>query len=269
MQIVDPDKIRLVPGQSVQAIYSTEPDGTGKVGLFVRALSGVEDQDWEEGIEQRAGLIRFDDVLLVVTMIKILRTDQEFFDVWWNYHAPDGSTEFQRMSEQDIVTVHFYDEDGKKFTIDTQNGFRKFFGDVQKVFGKTKPWTEVEFDRAVRGFCAQSYPKENLWEMIEMGSHLRESAEDRTPGLETYPGIIPEELKSFYVYTEDQGHCIRVIPSTLEEDATTGNPEEHLHPAPVKTVLRCGIRWTRGFPVAAVPFIPGHGLAVPPDDAEF
>jgi hypothetical protein len=269
VQMIDPEKIRLVPGQSVQGIFASRPEGARDVGLFIRGLPGVEFQDRDLGIEQRAGLVRFDDVLLVVTMIKITRTNEEIFDVWWNYHAPEGLAQFKRMSEQEILTVHFYNEKGKRFSIDTENGFRKFFSDLQTLIARTKPWTEVEFDRAVRSFCAQSYPKENLWEMIELGSSLKDSIQAQPPGLDTYPGIIPAELHPFYEYTPEKGHCIRVIPSILEGEATSGNPEEYLHAAPVKTVLRCGIRWTRGYPVVPVPFIPGHGLAVPPDDAEF
>ncbi len=269
VQMVDPDKIRLVPGQSVQGIFASQPEGQREVGLFIRGLPGVEFRDEDLGIEQRCGLIRVDDVLLVVTMIKITRTNEEIFDVWWNYHAPDGSAQFKRMSEQDILTVHLYNEKGERVSVETDNGFRKFFRDLETLIGKTKPWTEVEFDRAVRGFCAQSYPKENLWEMIELGSSLKDSIQAQPPGIDTYPGIIPDELRPFYEYTPEKGHCIRVIPSILEGDATGGNPEEYLHPAPVKTVLRCGIRWTRGYPVVPVPFIPGHGMAVPPDDAEF
>ena len=268
MHIVDPDSIRLVPGQSIHGIFAPQREGPRKVGIFVRALAGGGLKERDLGIEQRAGLVRFDEVLLVVTMIRVQRDSDELFDVWWNYHSPDGLTLFQGMSEQEVLTVHFYNDKGKKFSIEIENDFRKFFSDLQSLFEKTRPWSEVEFDRAVRGFCAQSYPKENLWDMIDMGASIREE-ESSVHGLDTYQGTIPEELKQFYVYTEDQGHCIRVIPSILEDDATRGNPEEHLFPAPVKTVLRCGLRWTRGYPVVPVPFIPGHGLAVPPDDTEF
>lgn len=270
MQIVDPEKLRLVPGESIHAMFGSGPDNHVEIGLFVR---GVTEQDSFAGtpeIKQRAGLIRFNDVLLVVTMIKVKGFEEELFDIWWNYHAPDGIRYFDQMGTQERLTVHFYNERGKKFSVDTQNGFKKFFSDLHPVFAKTDPWTEVEFDRAVRGFCARSYPKENLWQMIEVGVQPARAPEPpaKTGGVEDYPGQIPAELGRFYTYVPDLGHCIRVIPSMLEPQAVEGNPEDFLHPAPVKTVLRCGIRWTNGFPVAPIPFIPGHGLAVPPEDTE-
>jgi hypothetical protein len=270
MEIVDPEKIKLVPGESVHAVFSSHPDAREEVGFFVRAVSAIEAQGRDLGMEQRAGLIKFDDVLLVLTMIKVTRSQIELFDLWWNYHARDGIRHFQLMAEQERLTVHFYHETGKRFSVDTQNGFRKFFGDVRAVCRKSSPWTEVQFDRAVRGFCAQSYPKENLWQLIEMGSQPRESTEQerRGVGYDDYSGSIPSELRPFYTYLTGQGHCIKVIPSLLEREADQGNPEDYLLPAPVKTVLRCGIRWMRGFPVAPIPFIPGHGLAVPPEDTE-
>jgi len=87
--------------------------------------------------------------------------------------------------------------------------------------------------------------------------------------VDDYPGFIPPDLKDFYVYMHDKGHCIKIIPSNLEAKLEISNPEQFLEAAPVKTVLRCGFRWFRGYPVAPIPLIPGYGLAAPPDDCEF
>ena len=105
--------------------------------------------------------------------------------------------------------------------------------------------------------------------MIKLRPEAQDTDSGRIPDIEDYPDPIPDELRPFYTYLPEQGHCIRIIPSMLEEEATKGNPDKYLYPAPVKTVLRCGIRWVQGYPVAPIPFIPGHGLAVPPDDAEY
>jgi hypothetical protein len=268
MEFVNPDALRLVPGQSIHGIFITGPGEAGEVGLFIRSLSGVASDEKDIWLKQRAGLIRFDDVLLVLTMIRVNGAGEELFDVWWNYHSSIGPEYFKRMAEQEKLTVHFYGEDGKRFSIETENGFQKFFSDLDKIIAKISPWTEVEFDRALRGFCAESYPKENLWEMIEFRPDSEKSEDASEPGLQTYPGVIPAELAPFYVYVPGQGHCINIVPSLLEKEAAEGDPTGFLHPAPVKTVLRCGIRWVQGHPVAPIPFIPGHGLAVPPDDVE-
>lgn len=268
MESINPDKLRLVPGESMHGVFITGPDDAGQVGLFIRSLPGTH---WDEKglwVKQRAGLIRFDDVLLVLTMIRVNGTTEELFDVWWNYHTSLGPEYFKRMAEQEKLTVHFYGENGKRFSIETENGFRKFFSDLDKIIGKSAPWTEVEFDRALRGFCAESYPKENLWEMIEFRPETDTSEDVSEPGLQTYSGVIPGELAPFYTYVPDKGHCINIVPSVFEQQAATNDPSRYLHPAPVKTVLRCGIRWVQGYPVAPIPFIPGHGLAVPPDDVE-
>ncbi len=55
----------------------------------------------------------------------------------------------------------------------------------------------------------------------------------------------------------------------LEHDAVAGDPEEYLHAAPVKSVLRCGIRWVKGFPVAPIPYIPGLGSLFLPTTENF
>ena len=268
MELVNPDDLRLVPGESMQAMFSLNPEDPGQVGLFVRAVSEIERANGDLGILQRAGLIRFDDVLLVVTMLKLQGPSEELFDIWWNYHGPSGKQDFRQMSEQDKLRIHFYSNQGKEFIVDAENGFRKFFAQLGEPLDKAPAWTDIEFHRAVRSFCAESYPKDRLWEMIEF------SPESKSPGLkgaftvDEYPGIIPTELKPFYEYVSDLGHCIKIIPSTNEAEASEGDPASQLLPAPVKTVLRCGVRWKAGHPVAPIPFIPGHGLAVPPDDVE-
>jgi hypothetical protein len=267
MELVDPRKIRLQPGQSIEGMFANGPGEEREVGLFLRSASGSIRQNGDLGILQRAGLIRFNDVLLVLTMLRLGTEVQELFDVWWNYHSNGGVERFHRMSEQDMLPLHFYGEGGKEFSVDTKNSFQKFFRSLPDLLDKAEPWTGVEFDRAVRGFCAQSYPKENLWEIIEVSDGL-EKPRPRGGTIDDYPGVIPDELYPFYTYEPDQGHCIKIIPSMLEDEALQADPDQYLLSAPVKTVLRCGYRWMKGFPVAPIPYLPGHGLAVPPEDTE-
>jgi hypothetical protein len=269
MNLVDPDKLRLVPGQSLQAPFSRRPGEPGQVGLFLRSQSPSDHASSDVIILQRAGLIKFNDVLLVLTMIRTENRSIEFFDLWWDYHAQGMTDLFEAMSSQERLVVHLYGSDGDYVSRDTENSFRRFFAHLPEVVEKYQPWTEVDFDRAVRGFCAQSYPRENLWELIQTKVETAEVEPDRPQGIDDYEGTIPDTLRPFYDYLPAQGHCIRIIPSMFEDKAMDGDPSEFLLPAPVKTVLRCGIRWAKGYPVAPIPFIPGHGLAVPPDDTEY
>ncbi|MGB6066953.1 MAG: hypothetical protein WBG50_19280 [Desulfomonilaceae bacterium] len=269
MDFINPNKIRLVPGQSIEAMFAPRPNNPGEVGFFMRSSSGLIRRNGDLEIEQRAGLVKFDDVFLVLTMLRIEGDEEELFDIWWNYYAREGLEHFRRMAEQEEITIHFYNEEAQAFSVNRENGFRKFFGSVPDVIKKSRKWTDIEFDRAVRGFCAQSYPKENLWEMIKFRPDVPESEPDRIHDIEDYPEPIPDGLRPFYIYLPDKGHCIRIIPSMLEDQAAKQDPDKYLYPAPVKTVLRCGIRWMQGYPVAPIPFIPGHGLAVPPDDTEY
>ncbi len=269
MVLVDPKEVSLLPGQGIKAMFEPGPGIPGQLGLFVRSARESMPRNGDIHIEQRAGMVRFNDILLVVTMIKVdtLLTD-EYFDVWWDYHSADGVDHFEQMADQERLVFHVYDAEGREFCIDRENGFRKFFANVPGVFRNTKQWTEIEFDRAVRGFCADSYPKENLWQVIEFRPHSKEASKGEPVSADEYLNNVPEDLRPFYLYLSDKGHCIRIIPSVFEQEASHGNPEEFLQPAPLKTVLRCGIRWAGGYPVAPIPFVPGHGLAVPPEDEE-
>jgi hypothetical protein len=271
MHVINPEQLRLEPGQSLQAGFAPSSGDQDEVGFFLRSGAATVPGNGDVGIVQRAGLIRFDDVLLVVTLIKVNwpQADEEIFDVWWDYHSGAGFEQFGRMAEQEKLTFHFYSESGKAFSLDKDNEFKRFFGSLKKHLQTAPAWTEVDFDRAVRGFCSQAYPKEHLWDMIEFKPEPEPPVDDEAKKQDDLVNAIPENLRPFYLYVPEKGHCINVIPSAFEKDAEAGNPDEYIHPAPVKTVLRCGIRWIKGYPVAPIPFIPGHGLAVPPDDMEF
>jgi hypothetical protein len=228
----------------------------------------VNPGDLEGRIRLRAGVIHHNDVLLVLTMLALPEDMEEYFDVWWNYHAEGAKEPFRLISRQDRVKIHFFGESGSEGSLVVDNEFKTFFSSLPALMARTKPWTDIEFDRAVRGFCAKSYPLENLWGLIAAGKTEAPALDDVGGRSGAYRGFIPPELQQFYTYTETDGHCIMVIPSALEAEAAKGNPEALLHPAPVRTVLRCGFRWLKGHPVAPIPFIPGHGLAVPPEDME-
>jgi hypothetical protein len=262
----DPDKMRLNPGQCRESIIRNASGESPHVGFFLRSSYGLSPGNGEGSVRLRAGVIHHNDVLLVLTMIGISEGMDEYFDVWWNYHAPAAANDFRLMSRQDTLEIHFCGESGPEVSLLVDNEFKNFFTSLPGVMAKTNPWTDIEFDRAVRGFCAKSYPLENLWGLISAPEpEASAAAKDGAAG---YQGFIPPELQGFYTYNEGSGHCIMVIPSMLAAEAEAGNPSALLHPAPVRTVLRCGFRWLKGHPVAPIPFIPGHGLAVPPEDTE-
>jgi hypothetical protein len=269
MLTLDPERVRLTPGECVPGRFSSPSSHPGEIAFFIRPIVGTKPENGDLGLVHRAGIIKFDNVLLVLTMVKLEKVGGELYDLWWNYHSLDGLESFRQMADQERLSIHFYHGESQKFTFSTINGFRKFFSHLLPLIEKTRPWSDVDFDRAVRSCCAQNYPKENLWEMILIKAEPVVEYEEPLKGLESYSGRIPQDLKSYYVYTDESGHCIKVIPSTLEAQALLGRPEDCLYAAPVKTVLRCGTRWLNGLPVAPVPFIPGYGLAVPPDDIEF
>jgi hypothetical protein len=269
MQFVDPETVRLFPGQAIKANFWSERSRSEQVGLFLRPSSPIPASTGATEVTYRGGLINFDDVFLVLTMIRYTGSEEGVFDLWWNYHQPGGPDAFRKMASQERLFNFFYDDHGRRFVVETDNSFRKFFSNLNDIVGKTKPWTEIEFDRAVNRCCAQFYPRENLWNMVKTKSDLFDSRSKLDLDLNMYEGIIPEDLKPFYIFSTELGHCLSIIPSNLENEAETKGPAYYLTPAPVKTVLRCGIRWLRGYPVAAIPFIPGHGLAAPPEDYEF
>lgn len=269
MQLIDPDMVRLFPGQAMKAIFLNERNRSEQIGLFLRPVYELSSLEGATEIIHRGGLIKFDEIFLVVTMVKHVGAEGGLFDVWWNFHQPGGPDSFQKMASQERLSTFFYDDQGKRFIVDTENSFRRFFAGLSELIGKTSPWTEIEFDRAVNKCCAQFYPKENLWNMVKTKSDIFDSRSRLDLDLNMYEGSIPEDLKPFYLFSTELGHCLSIIPSNLEQEADEKGPSFYLTPAPVKTVLRCGIRWLKGYPVAAIPFIPGHGLAAPPEDYEF
>lgn len=261
--------LRLYPGQAVKALYRNTSDNTQSIGFFLRPLEPRERILSLNHVVLRGGLVQFDRVLLALTILKLNNNDDSIFDIWWNYHAPDGPVLFEKMSKQERVVAHLCDERHALSVFETTNDLKKFFASLSRILARSAPWTEVEFDRALSRFCAENKDKTYLWSMVQKSFTDPEIETDRDSSAENYPGFIPYDLREFYVYTPDMGHCIRVIPSILETEIPTTDLQQFLLAAPVKSVLRCGFRWLRGYPVAPIPFIPGHGLATPPEDIEF
>jgi hypothetical protein len=252
----------------VEALYRPAPGAPEEIGLFLRPSKYNINEGAHLGVELRAGLVRYNDVILVVTMLRVKGEPAEYFDMWWNYQNSDVRTHVDRLAGQSTIKVHFIGSKNYQLVIEVENYFKRFFERLPQIMSNGPEWNDIEFDRAVRGFCADAYPKDNLWDLIELKPGVA-GADQPESGPREYEGPMPEELKPFYIYDDIHGHCIRIIPSLFEEDAREKDPDLLLYPAPIKTVLRCGIRWSNGYPIAPIPFIPGHGLAVPPDDAEF
>jgi hypothetical protein len=55
MDLINPNKIRLIPGQSIEAMFTPGPDNPGEVGFFIRSASGLIRRNGDLDIEQRAG----------------------------------------------------------------------------------------------------------------------------------------------------------------------------------------------------------------------
>ncbi len=269
MEIHSSEDIRLYPGQGVKALYRDIIDNFQSIGFFLRPIEDSMGVSSLEDVQQRGGLVQFNRVLLVLTILKLNNKDSDIFDIWWNYHAPDGPALFERMSKQEHIKVHLCDERGTLSLFRANNSFKTFFACLPKILSRSAPWTEVEFERAVAKFCAENHPKKSLWSMVQRSFMNPVIETDRQLNPDDYPGFIPNDLRVFYAYTPDMGHCIKIIPSNLEAQVNTGDPQQFLLAAPVRSVLRCGFRWLRGYPVAPVPFIPGYGLATPPEDIEF
>ena len=118
MVLIDPKEVSLLPGQGIKAMFEPGPGIPGQVGLFIRSARESVPHNGDIHIEQRAGVVSFNDILLVVTMIKVdsFLTD-EYFDIWWDYHSIGGVDHFEQMADQERLVFHFYDAEGKEFSL--------------------------------------------------------------------------------------------------------------------------------------------------------
>jgi hypothetical protein len=80
------------------------------------------------------------------------------------------------------------------------------------------------------------------------------------------PTPLPDELKSWYCYTNAYGHSLAV--ALKSRFASHKAPLQFLELAPVKTVLR-GYDVVDGYIVIDVPYTTQIGLQVPPGDREW
>ena len=81
-----------------------------------------------------------------------------------------------------------------------------------------------------------------------------------------YPGNLPAEIKPWYAYCRDGGHCIVCcLPEYFNSEKDLTN---ELLPVPVKSVLR-GYKIKNGYVVVDLPYSSEIGLITPTEDDEF
>ncbi len=76
MEIFDSDDIRLFPGQGVKALCRSSNGNSQEVGFFLRPIEDSTGKPDPVDVRQRAGLVKFNDVLLVLTILKINNSDR-------------------------------------------------------------------------------------------------------------------------------------------------------------------------------------------------
>lgn len=85
----------------------------------------------------------------------------------------------------------------------------------------------------------------------------------------TYPSL-PEELKPYYVYLLDSGHCLCCVPEESTKEHPDSNEWDNYEiPAPVKYVLENGYRIFNEYLIVDAPYDPEIGLNVPEEYSEY
>ena len=106
--------------------------------------------------------------------------------------------------------------------------------------------------------------------MIKFRPDVPESDPDRIRDIEDYPEPIPDGLRPFYTYLPEKGHCIRIIPSILEEQAAKQGPGQISIPCSGQNRAALRDQMGAGISGGADLFHSRlHGLRLPPDDTEY
>ena len=77
-----------------------------------------------------------------------------------------------------------------------------------------------------------------------------------------YPGL-PAELQELSYFVQDQGYCIMIIPSSMEEEAWANDPDEYELPIPTKYVLAKGWKIRDGYAIVEVEYDHLVGAKIP------
>lgn len=93
---------------------------------------------------------------------------------------------------------------------------------------------------------------------------------NQVPGKQ-YPAPLPPDLAPWYIYPNDCGHSLAVVPAALRPagDPTPAALIDLLTPVPVRTVERLGYTVHRGFVVCPIDYDPAQGAVYPPDEDEW
>jgi hypothetical protein len=111
---------------------------------------------YNPAIEVRIGMIKIDDIFVLISMLLINRDFDMLYEMFFNYHQTEngeisdkGHDYLSILSKQNEIPILFYNEDNKRIrNLIIKNNIKEEVFEMLWRLTNTKPWTMKEFDIA-------------------------------------------------------------------------------------------------------------------------
>jgi len=181
--LVDVEEV-IMTARPGMAVFMKIKTGAGwEVAFMVREESARIPHLGREVI-LRTGLLKQHEVGLIPILLRLGPEDQDVFETWLNFHAPDifgrKDNHLEVLTKQERIPILFYGERGRERSIVVRNSAQQGFKEILQTVQHLSPWSMQEFNNAKLEVYSRFPTVKALWQQFK----FRESV--RTELLERY-----------------------------------------------------------------------------------
>jgi hypothetical protein len=168
--LADPEEVIMTkrPGS---AIFAKVNVGVGwEVAFMVREESARIPYLGRQ-VVLRTGLLEQRGVGLIPILFRLGPEDQDVFETWLNFHAPDKfgrkNDHLEVLTKQGRILILFYGERGRERNIMIRNSAQQGFKDILQTVHRLPVWSMQEFDNARSEVYAMLPTVKALWQQFK------------------------------------------------------------------------------------------------------
>ena len=160
---------RIAASAPGEAFFLLVGQPNPQVVFQVRERSAVIKYFGDTGVEVRSGLFLPGpvSVAVVVVAFRVGQYIKNEYATWWNYHQEGCADIFREMTAQDLLSFHFYGDNGKRDrTFVVLNPPKEFFVKAIDTVLKMPSWDVNDFISARMKLCSRYPTLPALWDSM-------------------------------------------------------------------------------------------------------
>jgi len=147
--------------------FKTTKQGHWEMGFFIREdLEHLKLIPKIPRIHIRTGLLVYNHIPVMSIMVLIEENFDMLYEMFFNYHQPNGDRYLDDLISQGRILLHFYTATERIRTITVKNEIEDGLKEIKLKINQYPEWTMAEFDRAKERIYKDFSSPGALWEAL-------------------------------------------------------------------------------------------------------